>query len=104
MSLHRVSFVLLVAILLLALGVAVVAAQDSSLDLGADPSFGSITLGTDFAPDPYIATMVSGGETDVSQLDLGDDCAGFAATSPDFRLNLDTAMPQLRIFFISEGD
>jgi hypothetical protein len=104
MSLHRVSFVFLAAILVLALGVAVVAAQDGSLDLGADPSFGSITLSTGFEPDPYITTLVSGGATDVSQLDLGDDCAGFAATSPDFRLNLDTSMPQLRIFFISEGD
>jgi hypothetical protein len=103
MVIYQVLRVLLIPVLMLALGAMVVGAQDT-LDLGAEPSYGAVTLQGDFTPDPYIATMTSGGAVDVSQLDLGVDCRGFAATRPDFRINLEGSLPSLRFFFVSEGD
>ena len=58
-----------------------VAAQDYSLS----PSYGSVSLGGGFSPDPYTVSLRSGGSIDASSR-IGGSCRGYVANAPDFRL------------------
>lgn len=55
----------------------------------------TITLGTGFSPDPTIATGTSGGAREASS--LNEECAGWISASPDHVLELQAAMPRLKI-------
>lgn len=59
----------------------VASAQDYSLE----PTFGSVSLEAGFAPDPHTVTLGSGGSIDASS--LGNDCNGYIADAPDYRLH-----------------
>ncbi len=80
-------------------------AQDSTLDANATPTFGMVPLNPSFLPDPFIVSLFSGGNLDVSTLGLGEDCRGFAASAPDYRVvwGGDGSTP-LRLFFVGDGD
>jgi serine protease Do len=75
--------------------------EGGQLDFTQDPTFGLEALSAGFSPDPYRLEMVSGGEVAVEYLGAG--CAGFAAVSPDFRLNWTGRSAQLRFFFSTSG-
>ncbi|MBC7812457.1 MAG: hypothetical protein H7175_14980 [Burkholderiales bacterium] len=101
-------FILAIAVLMLAFSLAPITAlaQDTTtLNFGAtDTNFGSVTIATGFLPDPYIVTLISGGPMDVSTLNLGADCRGYATSQPDFRINWTGPTNNLRFFFVGAGD
>lgn len=70
------------------------------LDYSQEPSYGAVALAAGFTPDPYAEAIVSGGEVATDY--LGQDCAGFAAVAPDFRLHWAGTSAQLRMFFTAE--
>jgi hypothetical protein len=101
----RIGFItVLLLVGLLALGVSGVAAQGKGLDPSADPNFGSTSLQAGFTPDPFIVTMISGGDLDVSTTQTGADCSGFATVNPDYRLEWSGDSQGLRLFFASTGE
>ena len=65
------------------------------------PNFGTATLTTGFTPDPYVVDVISGGYVDVTALNLGYDCEGFATEAPDFRLNWTGGGTEIGIYFSS---
>lgn len=73
-----------------------------SLDLGADPTYGIIDLASNFLPDPFQTTFVGGGSVDISSANLGQDCTGYAASAPDYRINYSGSSSKLSIFFVSD--
>jgi hypothetical protein len=76
---------------------------DPKLDYTANPNYGETSLSAGFSPDPYSVGMTSGGDVDVSY--LGGNCAGFATTSPDFRINFGGGGSSLlRLYFVGSGD
>lgn len=77
-----------------------------ALDWRLEPAFGSVTLAAGFIPDPHIVRVVSGGGVDTGSLNLGNDCLGYAAAAPDFRLSWSGSTAELYLFFIAdqEGD
>lgn len=76
----------------------------ATLDYTANPNYGSTSLSAGFSPDPFSVGMTSGGDVNVSY--LGGGCAGFATSSPDFRVNYSGGgATLLRFYFIgSSGD
>ncbi len=80
-------------------------AQEAALNPTADPTFGAAILNPAFAPDPFIASVFSGGSLDVAAMKLGEVCQGFAASAPDYRLVWGgDGVTALRIFFVGDGD
>jgi hypothetical protein len=73
-----------------------------SLELGADPTFGTTDLTSPFLPDPFQTTLVGGGSVDIYSANLGQDCTGYAASAPDYRINYSGSTSNLRIFFVSD--
>jgi hypothetical protein len=94
---------LAVGALTLTLGASLAAAQ-GGLNPTGEPNFGTLSLSAGFEPDPFIVTMISGGDVDASSLNLGDSCRGFMTAQPDFRLTWDGAASLLRFYFAGEGD
>ena len=90
-------------LLILLLGIGAAFAQQG-LDPNANSNFGSVNLEAGFQPDPYIVTLISGGDVDVSTLKLGAVCAGFVTTAPDFNIERAGQSNVLRIFFAGDGD
>lgn len=74
---------------------------DAELDFLQEPGFGSVTVSPDELSEPYFSELTSGGSVDVAY--LGENCVGFAATNPDFRIQLSEAMTGLNILFFA-GD
>ncbi|MDO8909214.1 MAG: serine protease [Pseudohongiella sp.] len=74
--------------------------NSGELDLSQEPGFGSITLAFEELREPYISELISGGSVDVSY--LGSDCVGYAASNPDFRVNLTYSASELDIIFIAD--
>jgi hypothetical protein len=72
------------------------------LDFTLDPTFGQVDLAPGFTPDPFMVAVLSGGPVDVSALGLEDYCRGYAASAPDFRINLTESSPRLRVFFVAD--
>lgn len=100
----------LLLVLLLVLGgmpTGPVVAQ-GGLDLGAlEASYGSVTLAAGFTPDPLTVPLSSGGRVDITAA-LGavcrGDAQGYAARTPDFRVELTAASAWFRFFFVGSGD
>jgi hypothetical protein len=59
---------------------------DEALDHSLPPSSGTIEIGAKSELETYSLEMSAGGSLNLSSLDLGYDCAGFANTAPDFSL------------------
>lgn len=74
----------------------------SSLDFTLDPNFGFVTLRRGFTPDPYVVSLISGGQTDVARVLSGQDCIGYASSAPDFRLHWAGSTQDLRIYFLAD--
>jgi serine protease Do len=75
-----------------------------ALDYTLAPSFGGTTLAAGFMPDPFHVEIVSGGAVNTGLLSLGQDCLGFAAQPPDYRIQFSGASQGLRLFFVGNGD
>ncbi|MDD3876353.1 MAG: hypothetical protein PHT69_07005 [Bacteroidales bacterium] len=70
-----------------------------SLDPSANPISGSVTLASGFTPDPHTINVTSGGSINVSGLNLGTGCTGFASKAPDVKLNWTGSTSNLRVHF-----
>lgn len=73
-----------------------------ALDYSLDPTYGSTSLSAGFTPDPFSVPVFSGGDINASYVE-GADCIGYAAASPDFRLQWTGSGPFLRMYFEGEG-
>ena len=73
--------------------------DQGTVDLGC---YGSEDLQGGFLPDPFFQSLVSGGSVDVWELNLGGGCGGYAARSPDYRIEWSGSASGLRIFFVAE--
>jgi stringent starvation protein B len=76
------------------------------LDYGAsdgEVTFGTVNLNAGFTPDPHTVSVVSGGSVDVYAQNLGSGCAGFAASTPDYRIRWSGSAARLRIFFVANS-
>lgn len=58
----------------------------TELNPSLDPNYGSVSLSSGFLPDPAVISLTSGGNVDVSYLNNGFGCNGYATAAPDFRL------------------
>ena len=74
-------------------------AGTAGLDYNLDPIYGSIRLAEWFTPDPHQISGVAGGPVDVSALNLGPGCTGYASSAPDFRLHWSGGTDDLRLLF-----
>ena len=72
------------------------------LDYTLDTNFGQTTLRAGFEPDPFVLPMDAGGDIDVTTLNLGSECIGYATAQPDFRIQWSGSSEALRFFFTSE--
>ncbi|MBU2097244.1 MAG: serine protease [Gammaproteobacteria bacterium] len=72
------------------------------LDVAGEPGFGAVTLSHDELLEPYISELISGGSVDVSY--LGDSCVGYAASNPDFRVNMTDSGSELAFFFMADDE
>lgn len=54
-------------------------------NVGATPTYGSVSLTSGFPNDPFNVSLQSGGQVNAAQT-LGGACVGFIATAPDFNL------------------
>ncbi len=64
-----------------------VSARDG-LNPAGEPRYGSHLLAPGFSPAPARYDALSGGDIDVRSLNLGDNCLGYAASDPDFLIEL----------------
>lgn len=71
---------------------------------GNGSNFGSVALSPGFAPDPHQIAIVSGGSLDVREMNLGENCVGFATSRPDYTIDLAAATDRLRFYVEGEGD
>lgn len=81
------------------------AAGDSDTDLRENidpPFFGTITLETDFQPDPYSVEMEAGGVN--AAFGLAQECNGFIAEEPDYALEFTAGRYPLYISASSNTD
>jgi hypothetical protein len=83
---------------------AAVSAQDT-LDSSEPSNYGSLDFTGGLFVDPYILTMISGGDIDAASAGLpsAEGCVGFVTSAPDFQFDWDGSGP-VRIFFAAEGD
>lgn len=78
--------------------------NEFSLDWLQDPNFGSVELVAGFLPDPFEEYMTSGGPVDVEGENLGDECLGWAAEAPDFRLIWTGSASELYFYFEADEE
>ncbi len=71
---------------------------------GSNSNFGRTSLAPGFAPDPFRVSIVSGGSIHVAPLNLASGCVGYATSSPDYILDVTSAMAYLAIFNEGDGD
>ncbi|TFH73418.1 serine protease [Gammaproteobacteria bacterium LSUCC0112] len=74
----------------------------SELNILQEPGFGSVTLAPSELGEPFFAELISGGSVDVSY--LGNNCVGFAASNPDYRIALTDDMTDMTILFLAEDE
>ena len=80
-------------------------AMAGDLDIGGSSSiFGRTVLSAGFMPDPFTVPVTSGGSNNVSAMDLGAGCVGYATSTPDYILDYTAGQSMLRIFVDGEGD
>lgn len=74
----------------------------TALDPSLEPEAGTLEVVSSFNPDPYRVPLVGGGDIDANSRGLGQDCVGFIANQPDFRLSAQNELPLLRFIFIAD--
>ncbi|MDE2776026.1 MAG: hypothetical protein OXI77_08815 [Chloroflexota bacterium] len=93
----------LVIIIVLSLAAAGVSAGDG-LNPAGDPRYGAHALAPGFAPAPFTHDALSGGDIAVKSLNLGDNCLGYAASDPDFLIELTSEFSRITFLIASEAD
>lgn len=77
--------------------------SSSTLNVGGTPNFGSVSLASNFQPDPASVSFSSGGDVDANlSLNL-QSCRGFVSANPDYQLNLTTSSNFLRFYFLASN-
>ncbi|PCJ26895.1 MAG: hypothetical protein COA96_04505 [SAR86 cluster bacterium] len=66
--------------------------DSSSLDIFANPTYGSLTLAAGFSPDPSVTTLTAGGSVSATE------CSGYFTASPDLNLSYEAGNFALGIF------
>jgi hypothetical protein len=74
------------------------AASAQSLSTSGTPNYGARTIAPGFTPDPIQIAVTSGGTLNVSAMNLGSDCTGYATAQPDFNFTLSGTSSFLRVF------
>ncbi|MCH8557404.1 MAG: hypothetical protein LAT84_06280 [Balneolia bacterium] len=72
------------------------------LDFSATARAGVINLQAGFTPDPHELRLTSGGSVNVSDMQLGSGCRGYAGVAPNVSLQWAGSSSDLRVFFESE--
>ncbi|MCC6804111.1 MAG: hypothetical protein IT319_14610, partial [Anaerolineae bacterium] len=67
-------------------------------------SSGTDDLTAGFLPDPYYRIVFGGGTLDAAASASGDECFGYASSSPGFRLNWSGSSTRLRFLFAPFND
>ena len=97
---HRYRMTIVLTVLL---WVGVSFAQDG-LNPAGDPRYGSHILAPGFAPSPFTRDALSGGDIEVKSLRLGDNCLGYAASDPDFLIELTGDFKRITFLIASAKD
>ncbi len=74
------------------------------LNPAGDPRYGSHALAPGFRPAPARFDALSGGDIAVKSLNLGDNCLGYAASDPDFLIELTGDFSRITFLNASEAD
>ena len=74
------------------------AASAQRLTTSGAPNFGARTIAPGFTPDPIQIPVTSGGTLNVSQMNMGQNCTGFATAQPDFNCTLTGTSAFLRVY------
>lgn len=80
-----------------------VSASDGLHPVG-EPRYGVHALAPGFTPAPATFDALSGGDIDVKSLNLGDNCLGYAASDPDFLIELTAEYSRITFLVASEAD
>ena len=96
-------FRITILLVLVAFVTAPVSALDA-LDATGEPRYGRHALAPGFAPSPFSAGGLSGGDVDLKSLGLGANCLGYAASSPDFVVALTAAFERVTFLVASDAD
>ena len=89
-------------VMLLAGAAALATTASAQPNFNANPSFGTIALGSGFSGDPRIINVTAGGRLSAQSID--PDCRGSVANAPDVRLNYDAGSLPLIISVDSDAD
>lgn len=81
-----------------------VLSAQGGLDSSQETNFGSISLQGGFLPDPYIVTLLSGGDVDAGAQNLGEGCRGNVTSNPDLQITYSEPSSYLRLFYVGSGD
>ena len=92
-----------VVIVVLSLAALTVSAGDGLNPAGV-PRYGRHALAPGFQPAPATFEALSGGDIDVKALRLGDNCLGYAASDPDFLINLTGDFARITFLIASDAD
>ena len=87
----------------LLLAALIVSARDG-LNPAGEPRYGSHALAPGFSPAPATFNALSGGDIAVKSLNLGDNCLGYAASDPDFVIELTAEFARITFLNASEAD
>ena len=101
---RRVSLSATIASVILLLFAAVSASAQDGLNPAGAPRYGRQTLAAGFSPSPFTYDAVSGGDINVKSLNLGDNCLGYAASDPDFAIELSDSFSRITFLIASEED
>ena len=93
----------LIIIFVLSLAAPDVSAGDG-LNPAGNPRYGAHALGPGFSPAPTALDALSGGDIAVKSLSLGDNCLGYAASDPDFLIELTADFSRITFLAASEAD
>jgi hypothetical protein len=74
----------------------------TGIEIGGTPYFGSVTLASGFAEDPYSVGITAGGSNDASTLGAG--CVGMIGGPPDFNLSYSSGSYPLYLSATSDAD
>ena len=94
---------LIVIMVVLPLAALTVSGGDG-LNLAGDPRYGIHALAPGFSPAPATFDALSGGDIAVKSLNLGDNCLGYAASDPDFLIELTGEFSLITFLAASEAD
>lgn len=76
---------------------------DAMPNPGLEPAFGSVDLTSGFTPDPHTMNISAGGGFDASGLGA-ENCIGWIATAPDYRVNWTAGSGSLPLVFSVQSD